>query len=311
MLLNHLFEKFPNSDIIDISEYLGKKTLKNIMGIAFIMLFFFAAFLTLSDFSNMIKTIYFGRSPIIFILLFFLCGALIANLVGFKSIIRTICLVVPFTLASILLALFSVSSEFTLDKFVPIFGYNFHTTFINGLLNTFALYIITYYYFLIPLLQDGFEFKKITIISYSISWLLLLLTVLSILIVFPITNHTEPLNSLYLMSRKVELGDFLQRLDALFVLLWMISIFCYLSISIFMINRIFGKLTSTSNTKMITYSTTSILFGLCVLPLNKSITIFLENTVYRYIIIGLVFMISLMIMIFANLKFCIKKGSFK
>lgn len=309
LCLNWLFQKFPNSDIIDISEFLGGKFFKVIMGILYIGFFYLAAYVTLSDFANMLKTIYFSNSPLIFILLFFMIGIIVANLVGLKSIIRTICLVVPFTLVSILVALFAVYDDFSFDKFSPFFGYNMQTTFVNGLLNTFSLYIITYYYFLMPLLKDSFAFKKVTTWSYIISWLLLFLTVVSILTIFPITNDTEPLNSLYLLSRKIELGDFLQRLDALFVLLWIISIFCYLSLSIFMINRVFKKLTNITDEKLVSLSTASIFFGLCLLPFNVAISRFMENTVYRYLIIGITFIGCFIILILANLKFKFKKGN--
>lgn len=309
LCLNYLFQKFPNSDIIDISEFLGGKIFKVIMGLIFVVFFFLVSYITLSDFANMIKTIYFGNSPLIFILLFFMIGIFVANFIGFKAMIRTICFVVPFTLVSILLALFAVYDEFSLDKFSPFFGYNMQTTFINGLLNTFSLYVVTYYYFLMPLLKDSFNFKKVTTISYLISWAILFLTVVSILTIFPITNDTEPLNSLYLLSRKIQLGDFLQRLDAVFILLWLISIFCYLSISLFMINRVIKKLTNLSDERMLTFSIVSIFSGLCLLPFNIAISRFMENVVYRYLIIGLIFIASFVILVLANLKFKFKKGS--
>ncbi len=309
LYLNHLFQRFTNSDIIDISEFLGGKVLKVIMGIIFIIFFFLVAYITLIDFANMIKTIYFKSSPLIYVLLFFIFGIVIANFIGFKAIVRTICLVVPFTLVSIIVALFGVHDEFTLESFSPFFGYNMQTTFLDGLLNIFALYIITYYYFLMPLLKDSFNFKKITLISYIISWLLLFLTVISILTIFPITNDTEPLNALYLLSRKIELGNFLKSLDALFILLWLISIFCYLSVSAFMINRVFKKLTHISDERMITLFTTSIFLGLSLLPFNVAINRFMENTVYRYLIIGLTFVVCFVILILANLKFKFKKGN--
>lgn len=160
-----------------------------------------------------------------------------------------------------------------------------------------------------PLLKDSFTFKKVTTWSYIISWLLLFLTVVSILTIFPITNDTEPLNALYLLSRKIELGDFLQRLDALFVLLWIISIFCYLSLSIFMINRVFKKLTNITDEKLVSLSTASIFFGLCLLPFNVAISRFMENTVYRYLIIAITFIGCFIILILANLKFKFKKGN--
>ena len=311
LLLNYLFQKFPNSDIIDISEFLGGKFLKSITGIIFIVFFFLVSYITLSDFTNMLKTIYFGKTPQIFILLFFIIGIIIASFVGFKSIVRTICLVVPFTVISILVALFAVYNDLSLDKFSPFFGYNFHTTFINGILNIFALYIITYYYFLMPLLKDSFNFKKVTIISYIISWILLFLTVVSILTLFPMSNDPEPLNSLYLLSRRIQLGDFLKRLDAIFILLWIIAIFCYLSLCIFFINRIIKKLTNISDERMLCMSTSSILFGLGLFPFNIAINRFIGNTIYRYTTIGLAFIIGFFILILANLKFKFKKGTFK
>ncbi len=311
LCLNYLFQRFPNSDIIDISEFLGGKVLKVIMCIIFVAFFFLVSYITLTDFANMIKSIYFDESPLIFIMLFFMVGIVVSNLVGFKSIVRTICLVVPFTLISIILALFAVYDEFALDKFSPFFGYNAQTTFINGLLNIFSLYIVTYYYFLMPLLKDSFTFKKVTTISYIMSWVLLFLTVISILTIFSITNDTEPLNSLYLLSRRIELGNFLKSLDALFILLWLISIFCYLSVSTFLINRVLKKLTNVSNEKMLTFSTTSIFFGLCLVPFNIAISRFMENVVYRYLIIGLIFIGCFMILLLANLKFKFKKGTYE
>ena len=106
IILNHLFKNFPTSDIIDVSEFLGGKILKILISIFFILSFFFVLYITLTDFSNMIKIIYYTKSPLIFILLFFMIGIIIANIYGFKSISRTISFIIPFTIISILIALF-------------------------------------------------------------------------------------------------------------------------------------------------------------------------------------------------------------
>lgn len=310
IILNYLFQKFPNSDIIDISEFLGGKFLKIIIGILFIIAFLFVSYVTLSDFSNLLKSIYFKNSPTLFIILFFIIGIIIANLVGFKSIIHTICVIVPFTIGSVLLALFAVYDDISIIKFSPFFGYNFKTTFIDGLLNLFSLYFIGYYYFLLPLLKNSYDYRKITLSSYIFSWIILFLTVLSISSVFSMNDNSEPLNSLYFLARKIELGNFLQRLDALFILLWLVSVFAYLSISIFMVNRTLQKVTCVENEKMFTFPISSIFLGLCLLPFNAHISSFLESTVYRYTIIVLIFILCFIILILANIKFKFRKGKF-
>jgi len=308
LILNKLLKKFQNSDILDISEYLGGKTFKLVIGIFFIIFFFFVSFITLIDFCKMLQIIYFNNFSIIYITLFFIIAAGVINLIGFKSIIRTACLIVPFALISILVSFFGGFEKFSFENFVPFFGYNYRTTFITGSINIYSMYIIAYFYFLTPLLKDSINLKKITIISYSICWILLFLTIISILTLFPITNGTQSINTLYLLSRKIEVGTYIQRVDTLFILVWIMCIFSYLSITIFFINRIIRKMTNILDEKIITFSTCSILFGIGLLPLNVSAITFLERDLYKYIVIGIVFILSFLIVVFANMKFRVKKG---
>ena len=204
LVLLKLFDKFQNSDIIDIAEFLGGKHFKNIVSIIGIIFFYIISFITLWDFSNILQTIYFTNFPKIYILLFFIFGITIANLVGFRGIHRTACFIVPFAIISILVTFLGTFKDIKLESFTPILGHNYYTTFVIGFSNNFAMYIITYYYLIKPLLKDPNEFKNIAITSYISSWFLLLLTVIPILTLFNGNTDIEPLNSLYLLSRKIE-----------------------------------------------------------------------------------------------------------
>ena len=164
------------------------------------------------------------------------------------------------------------------------------------------MYILVIYYFLKPLLKEIKDFKKISIISFLISFILLILTIIPMLTLFNTSSNSEPINSLFLLSRQIELGRFLQRVDALFIFLWIFAIFSYLSFIIFIINRIINKIIPVSNEKMLTYSTCSILFGLALIPINISHIHFIEDTLYRYLIIGFTFILGIIILILANLK---------
>ena len=81
--------------------------------------------------------------------------------------------------------------------------------------------------------------------------------------------------------------------------------------SVFNINRILKKITNISNEKMFSYPICSILFAMSLIPLNVSNIKFIEDTLYKIMIIGLVFGISFFIMILANVKYKIKKGNLK
>lgn len=306
LALVKLFDKFQNSDIVDISEFLGGKILKWIIGIISILLFFFVGFITLIDFANALQIVYFSNFSIIYIVLFFIIGILIANLYGLKGIIHISTFLAPLILISVILPIIGVWSDFSIESFTPFFGNSYFSTFVIGLSNCFSMYIITYFYFLKPQLKETVSFKKIVVTSYIISWFLLILTIIPIMTLFNVNMESEPLNSLYLLSRKIEFGSFIQRTDALFILLWLVSVLTYLSFIVFLISKVLKKLLNVSNEKMLSFSICSILLGLTILPLNSIQIHLLEKTLYRYLILIIVFGLEFLILIFANIKLKMK-----
>lgn len=302
LIIIRLFKNFETADILDISEYVGGKTFKNLIGFLCIGLFFLVAFITLIDFSNVLHTIYFSNFPMAYILFFFIFGTLIANLIGLRGISRTICFIIPFAILSVIITFFTSFENLDIKDLTPFFGKSYKETFVSGLSNCFAMYILVIYYFLKPLLKDVKEFKKISVTSYLISFILLILTIIPMLTLFNTSSNSEPINSLFLLSRQIELGRFLQRVDALFIFLWIFAIFSYLSFIVFLINRIIKKIVPVSNEKMISYSTCSLLFGLSLIPINISHIHFIEDTLYRFLIIGFAFVLGIIILILANIK---------
>lgn len=302
LIIVKLLNKFDNADILDVSEFLAGKKLKNIVGILSILLFFLVGFITLVDFSNVLHTIYFYNFKMMYIVIFFIIGIIVANLIGFKSISRTITFIIPFTIISVLVGLLATGTDINIKSLTPILGKDYHTTFVTGLSNAFSMYIIVYFFFLKPLLKNPEDFKKISIISYIISLILLLMTVISMLTIFTTTSSNEPINSLFLLVRQIEFGKFIQRVDSLFILLWIFAILSYLSLIIFIINRILKKLVNVSNEKMLSFSTSSILFGLTLIPINVANIHFIEDSLYRYVILSFIFGIGIAILILANIK---------
>ena len=302
LIIIKFFKNFETADILDISEYLGGKTFKNLIGFLCIGLFFLVAFITLIDFSNVLHTLYFSNFPMAYILFFFIFGALIANIIGLKGISRTICFIIPFAILSVIITFFTSFENLDIKDLTPFFGKSYKETFVSGLSNCFAMYILVIYYFLKPLLKDVKEFKKISVTSYLISFILLILTIIPMLTLFNTSSNSEPINSLFLLSRQIELGRFLQRIDALFIFLWIFAIFSYLSFIVFLINRIIKKIIPVTNEKMLSYSTCSILFGLSLIPINISHIHFIEDTLYRFLIIGFAFVLGIIILILANIK---------
>ena len=301
-IICRIFKKFPNQDILDISEYVGGNALKITLGVAFILYFITIASFLLRNFSESLKIIYFPNTHFSAIILIFILVAVTLNKFGFKTIIKCNLIIIPLALISLLVIFFSTVDEFTIQRFFPILGFGFNETFVLGATNIFAFAGIVILYFIMPVLNDSNSYKKVSFISILISSLYLLLSVISLLLVIPMISSSESTLSVYLAAREVQFGDFVQRVDALFFLIWILSIFSYFSVILSYILYIFKKIFKTQHSKPLVYCFSAIIFTVCLMPKNIVQINTMSNILYKYLSLTLVFGISIFILILANFK---------
>lgn len=297
-ILNH----FPGLDILDISEFLGGKFLKNTIGILFIIYFLFTASIFLRSFCESVKIIYFQRTPVIFLIILFIIGIILCNRLGLSSIIKANLIFIPFILFSILFIFFANMGNFTVQNIFPLLGNGIGTTFFSGISNLFAFGGISLLYFIPPSLKDNKQFKKVAFASIILSGIWLLFSIATLLFIFPFSVTSKEILPLYLASRFIEFGRFFQRIDAAFLLMWIISMVSYLSIVVGFIASIFKKLTSFKYQYITIYVCCALIFILSMIPQNDAQIHFLETTVYKYVVLLLVFGIAPFMLILSTIK---------
>lgn len=303
VILTKLFSKFTGQDILDISEYVGGKPLKIATGILFILFFLFLSALSSRYLCSSVNIIYFPSSPLVYLLLFFIIPAIIANKIGFKSI-SGINLIINFiVIISLVFLIITSYNRIDFHRIFPIFGFGISNTFIYGATNIFAFTGLAYLYFLPPLLKEAKDFKKVTIISTIISAVFLIFSIASLILTFPSLLETDEMISLYILARSSKVVTFLERLDAIFIFVWFISLLSSLSLSFFYILNIIKKITNIEDFKPLCSSLGLIVLGLSLLIKNFAQVKFLGNFVYKYFFIALVFVLGLTILILANLKY--------
>lgn len=298
-----LFKPFYGKDILDISEYIGGRTLKIILGIFFILFFIFLSSINLRYFANSLKVIYFNTSPLVYILLFFLVPSLFINKYGLRAISGVNLVFLPVILASFIFLLISSYDTFTMVRIFPILGEGFSKTFLTGATNIFSFTGLAYIYFLPAILKDSKDFKKVSVISVVISAICLLLSVLSLLMAFPAITKTDETLSIYLLTRLIELGDFLERLDALFIFIWIIAHISFLSLTFFYILKIFQKITRIEDSKTLTFSLGLIVLGSSLIFKDIAQLKFVARYFLKYITVILIFGICFGVLIWGNIKY--------
>ena len=130
-LIYKLFKNFPNMDIIDISEVIGGKFFKNIIGIVFIIYFIVTSSLMLRNFCESIQILYFPMTDITFIIALIVIAIAISNRLDFIGTIKTNVIIIPIALIGVLFLFFTNINKFVPERIFPILG--------EGAFNTFVI----------------------------------------------------------------------------------------------------------------------------------------------------------------------------
>lgn len=310
-LVCSLLKHFPGLDILDISDFLGGKKLKYTIGALFMIYFLFTGGIFLRSFCESVKIIYFQGTPVIYLIVLLIIGIILCNRLGTKAIIKANFIFMPIILFSIFFIFFANIENLNIQQIFPILGNGISPTFFSGISNLFSFSGFALLYFLPPNLKDLKQFHKVAFTSMVLSGIWLLFSIATLLFLFPSVAITKEIVPLYLAARFIEFGRFFQRLDTIFLLIWIISMVSYLSIIVAFISNIFKKLTNFKYQYITIYAFSALLFITSLIPKNSAEIHFLETTVYKYIVLFFVFGISLLVLIFATIKYrkqCKLKG---
>lgn len=300
-LIVRLMKNFAGSDIINISEYLGGKVFKNIIGIIFILYFLVSPSILLRNFCESLKIIYYPMTNIVFIIVFFIIAVCTANRLDFNASLKTNLLIIPLVLVSIVFLFFANMNKFVPQRMFPIFGDGLFNTFVLGLNNLSAFGGIAFLYFLPPYLKEPEKMKKIALLSIGISAIYLILCVSTLLFMFSFFINTNEIIPLYNATRYIEFGSFFQRLESIFLLIWILAFACYLSITSKFAMGIFKKLTNIETKKPLIDIFGILILGISLIPKNYAISDKFETEIYPFLVLGITFFLGMSILLLANL----------
>ena len=306
-MICYFFNKFPTFDIVDISNYLGGNVLKWIIGLLYIAYFIFFSGILLHMFSSCLQIIYFPLTKTFYIVLLFIIAAVIACSMKYNAIYRSTLIIFPLIIISTLFLFFSDIQFYTIEKMYPIFGNGLFTTFVSGLSNMFALQGLAYIYFIPPKLKEPNQLKKVAVTSIVFSCLFLLICIAIILFMFNGLMETNELLPLYSAVKYIEFGSFFQKMDSIFLLIWIISFVSYLSITLKFSSNILKKLTNSGNGAFFTFLLAIALLFASIWQKNYAVSTYFANIVYKYSFFILVIGISFLILLFSTIKQKIRK----
>lgn len=238
---------------------------------------------------------------VLFIIAMFVIALCTANRLDFNASLKTNLLVLPLVLASMVFLFFANMNKFSAERIFPIFGDGLFDTFVLGFGNIASFGGIAFLYFLPPFMKEPEKLKRVAVISMGLSAIYLILCVATLLFMFSFFIDTNEITPLYNATRYIEFGSFFQRLESVFLLIWILAFACYLSIITKFSMSIFKKLTNIETKKPLIDVFGLLILGISLIPKNYAISEKFETKIYPCLVIGIVFFLGISILLLANL----------
>ena len=308
LLVCKFFKPFISYDLLDISDYLGGKFLKYIIAFLYILLFLSFSALCVRYFSNSLKTIYFDSTPLSLLVLLFIIPTAITAKAGLKAVSGSNIIFAPISIAALIIFLFGAWRFFDWQNIFPIFGYGIKQTFFTDITNIFVFNVVAYLYFLKPFLKSEKHYKLISIIAVVLCGIYLLLCIVSLLMTFSFITQTDETLSVYLITRLISFGRFFQRIDAIFIFIWLLVIFSFLSLNLYLISHIIKKTLKLNTHSELAFPCASLLFSLSLIFKDIAEVKYITSTIYRFYAFILVFILSFVILVLGFIKKKRRKG---
>lgn len=274
-------KQFKGKNLLDLSNLLGGKVLKTIIGLIFLVYFTFRASIFLKKISECLQVVYYPMTNSIFIIASFCIATGIVFTFKRYSIFKSSAFVVPILFISIILIFIGNSPNFTLDNMFPILGNGVNPTFISGIGNVFVFSCLPYLWFLSSKLKKPEKITKISLISILISGVFLLFVMANIIFLFSNTLSNSELFPTYLSVRYIEFGTFFQRLDAVFLFLCTLGFIGTLCINSYAAIDVLKNITNVSDSMPIVFPYLLIIFGCSLFIKENTLLNFLEYNVSK------------------------------
>lgn len=218
--LSALLRKYPGKNIIQISEQVGGGIFGKLIGA--LLFFFFLAITSmyLRQFAESFILAILPRTPISVITIFFLVLLVYTTLLGIETLSRVAWLLGPYLLVALIIILLFAIPQTSFGFLVPVLGPG-PIPLLKYSLEHLSIYAeIILLGMIAPLIREREKTKQIGF--YSLVAAVIICTGVTILttMVFNYVEFKKMIFPVFQLTRLIAYGNFIQRVEAVFVFLW-------------------------------------------------------------------------------------------
>lgn len=214
-----LIKKFPNKNIFEISEAITGKIIGKMIGFLFFLFFLVSTTLFIRQFAESFIISILPRTPISAITILFLILLMYGTLLGIETLSRVAWFFGPYLLFALLI---TIIFSFHIDPqlLLPILGKGPLPILKHSLFHISIFSEIAFLLVIAPHIRQKEKIFGIGFISILISIAIHTLITASVIMTFNYAAAGRLIFPVFQLTRLITLGEFIQRVEAVFVFLW-------------------------------------------------------------------------------------------
>ncbi len=279
-LIFKLLARFPDKTFPEIAEECAGPYLGTFASLTILMCWIIITASPLRSFSEMTIIAALPETPISIIIVTFIISTGYVVFMGIQAISRASYLALPYLIGAIVIIVVLTFSQWQIDWIFPIFGRGLDQIFIYGVLRT-SDYLEVSFLYMFPLLFYSKQIKSIGLKGTGVAMAVFLIVIIPYIISTPAATMEEPYLPMYTLARSVYLGLFFQRLEAIFVLFWVVSGCLWIALGIYGSCQLLADILRLSDYRPLILPMMLIIFSVAFIPGNLPDTVIIEHLYLR------------------------------
>lgn len=248
-----LGKRFPNNTLPEYAEIILGKALGKVVGGAYILFFLLINILSVCEFSDFLTVSFMPQTPgMVFNIILILIGAY-AAFKGIEVIARAAQFVFPLFIISLLILFISVLPTVKPGKLLPFLEGGIQPIILGSIPSIIVYSEVIVLAILLPLVNKPEEVKRKGAFTLLTVAIFLSIGMMLTLMIFGANLSGELLFPFWFLSKSIEFSNYLQRVEGIIALLWMIGIIIKIAVFYYLACFATAKILGLKSYKPIVY----------------------------------------------------------
>ncbi|USK70926.1 GerAB/ArcD/ProY family transporter [Peribacillus asahii] len=226
-LITTLASRYPNMTLVEINEKLLGRWLGKTVSLAFVFFSFISASGLLFQVGTFLTTQIMPETPIEVINFIFMCVVIMGIRLGLETLARSAEIFFAFFITLFIILVVSIAPQIDFQNIQPVFEVRMKPIIWSSLIfvSIFCLPSVVLLMVFPVSVNQPKQAKQVFYSGIIIGGLLLTIIIILCILVLGVDASSRHMYPSYVLVRKINVGNFLQRIEALMAIMWIITIY--------------------------------------------------------------------------------------